>query len=281
MSLLFQEKELSELMQSFYVLTGIKIVLFDKDYKEIISYPQQSGDFCSYMRKNKDFDMQCRVCDNKYCKKCNETKSLHVYKCHAGLTEAIMPVIKNNKIIGYMIFGQIHDRNDKAEFERDMQNLLKRYGIKENLQKSIRKIKYKSKSQIFAASTILKTFVEYIQIKEIVRSSDKFIITKIENFINEHIDEDLSVARLCDEFGIKRTRLYELMSAEIKCGIAAHIKEKRLDKAKNMVKTTDLNIVNIANSCGFSDYNYFLRLFKKKYGISPKQLKKQQSVKNA
>ena len=123
MSLLFQEKELSELMQSFYLLTGIKIVLFDKDYNEVISYPSDRMTFCMHMRQNKEFDTQCRICDNEYCRKCNETKSLHIYKCHAGLTEAIMPITKNNKIIGYMIFGQIHDNKNKALFEENMKAL--------------------------------------------------------------------------------------------------------------------------------------------------------------
>mgnify|MGYP003298987483 CR=1 FL=1 len=37
----------------------------------------------------------------------------------------------------------------------------------------------------------------------------------------------------------------------------------------------DMKTVSIAYACGFSDYNYFLRIFKKEYGKSPKALKKQ------
>ena len=274
MSLFFQEKELSELMQSFYLLTGIKIVLFDKDYNEVISYPSDRITFCMHMRQNENFDKQCRICDNDYCHKCAETKSLHIYKCHAGLTEAIMPIMKNNRIIGYMIFGQIHDNKNKSKFENDMKKLITQYGIKTDLEKSIKKIKYKNQSQIFAAATILKACVEYIQIKEIVRFSEKLMITTIEKFIDDHIDEELTVNRLCEEFKIKRTRLYELMSTYIDGGIASFIKTKRLSKAKELLLTTDMSVAEIAYSVGFSDYNYFLRTFKGAYGISPKKMLK-------
>lgn len=273
MSLFFQKKELSELMQSFYLLTGIKIVLFDKDYKEIVSYPDDRVTFCMYMRQNEDFDKKCRDCDNEYCSKCAGTKTLQIYKCHAGLTEAVMPITKNNRIIGYMIFGQIHDNKNKAEFEKKMKLLVEEYGSEENLEKSIKKIRYKTQSQIFAAATILKACVEYIQIKELVRSSEKLITAKIEKFIDEHIDEDLTVRRICDEFNIKRTRLYELMEPYTDHGIASYIKSKRLQKAKELLLTTDLSVSEIANRVGFLDYNYFLRIFKKSYGISPKKMK--------
>ena len=39
MNLEYNEMELHELMKDFYVLTGIRIVLFDLDYNELLSYP--------------------------------------------------------------------------------------------------------------------------------------------------------------------------------------------------------------------------------------------------
>ncbi len=270
MSLLFQKKELADLMQSFYLLTGIKIVMFDKEYNEVISYPSDRMTFCMYMRQNKEFDDKCRLCDYEYCKKCNETKSLHIYKCHAGLTEAIMPITKNSRIIGYMIFGQIHDNKNRVDFEKDMKALASFYEINEDLEKSIKKIKYKNQSQIFSAATILKACVEYIQIKEIVYSPDRLFISKIEKFIDEHIDEEISVERLCEKFNIKRTYLYEVMSTHINGGIASFIRKKRLDRARFLLETTDMKISDISNAVGFSDYNYFLRVFKREFKLSAK-----------
>lgn len=48
-----------------------------------------------------------------------------------------------------------------------------------------------------------------------------------------------------------------------------YVNEVRLQKAIIFLKESDKNITEIAISCGFNDVNYFSRLFKKKYGISP------------
>ena len=104
-----------------------------------MSYPSDRITFCMHMRQNKDFDRQCRMCDNEYCRRCAETKSLHIYKCHAGLIEVVIPITKNNRIIGYMIFGQIHDNKNKSQFENNMKILVSQYGIKDDLEKSIKK----------------------------------------------------------------------------------------------------------------------------------------------
>lgn len=271
MTLLFQDKELMELMQDFYVLTGIKIVLFDENYTELISYPLDKKTFCMHMRENQNFNEKCRICDEEACRRCNITKSLQIYKCHAGLTEAVAPIKENSRIIGYMMFGQVTDNKNREELTQQMNNLCMQYSIDKNLDKSIKKIKYKNNKQILAAAKILDAFTEYILLKEMVHLSGKQLIQKIENFIDSHLDEEITVEMLCSNFNISRTKLYEIMKQYTGGGIAHYIKQKRLKKAKFLIKTTDLKIPEISYAVGFSDYNYFLRVFKKEFGISPKK----------
>ena len=53
------------------------------------------------------------------------------------------------------------------------------------------------------------------------------------------------------------------------------ILNKRLDRAKTMVECGDIRLSNIPFECGFSEYSYFARVFKKRLGISPHQYLKQ------
>ena len=273
MTLLFQDKELMELMQDFYVLTGIKIALFDENFAELISYPLDKKTFCMHMRENDEFNEKCRKCDEDACRKCNMTKQLEIYSCHAGLTEAVAPITENGKIIGYMMFGQVTDMKDREEFFVEMKKLCTQYGIEKDLDKSIRKIKYRNNKQILAAAKILDAFTEYIMLKEMVQLSGEKLIDSIESFIDVHINEEITVERLCSEFNISRTRLYEIMKQYASGGIASFIRKKRLKKAKLLIKTTDMKISEVSNAVGFNDYNYFLRVFKKEYGIAPKKIK--------
>lgn len=51
MALMYRDIELLELMQDFYVLTGIRIALFDANCVELASYPIGEATFCHCMRK--------------------------------------------------------------------------------------------------------------------------------------------------------------------------------------------------------------------------------------
>lgn len=269
MPLSLNNRELMELLEYFYVLTGIRIALFDESYNEIASYPADGTSFCSYMRQRRCFDAKCRESDSFSFKKCNKTKSLSIYKCHAGLIEATAPLTENGTIIGYIMFGQITDSRDKSALTARVMRLYRDDGIEEK----IKKIKYKSNRQILAAAKILDACTSYIQLKEMVKPSRVQLISRIDRYIDENLDKALSVETLCREFSISRTRLYSAVKAYAPDGIAALIKQKRLAKARTLVKSTDMPTADIAYAVGFNDYNYFLRVFRREFGISPKKLR--------
>ena len=273
MSLLIHEAELLELMQDFYTLTGMRIILFDEHYNELLSYPPKEKTFCFCLRENEEFDQKCRQSDEYSFRQCKKTNQIYIFKCHAGLNEATAPIMENGHILGYMMFGQITDNKNKEEFFEQMVALCHQYGIEQDLGHPIRKIKYRSEGQIRAAARLLDAYVHYVRLKDIVRPTGQLLIDSIEHFVEAHIREDLSVERITREFGISRTRLYETLRPYTKGGIASLIKRKRLEYAKHLICHTELSIPEVADAAGFSDYNYFLRLFKQEYGISSRKMR--------
>jgi len=274
MSLLFHDTELMDLMKDFYVLTGIRIILFDDNCAELASYPPFKETLCAKLRENPDFERKCQKCDSASFERCRRTHTFDVYKCHAGLIDATAPITEGGRIIGYMMFGQITDNKDKAAFCAGMEELCRRYGVTEDMSERIQKIRCRSERQIRAAAKILEALTVYIQLREIVSPSGKQLIDSIEHFIDEHISEEIDITRLCDEFGISRTRLYEQTGKYIGCGLAAFIRKKRLEHAKNLIRTTDMTVAEISDAVGFADYNYFMRVFKQEFGVSPRKMAK-------
>ncbi len=59
----FNKEELLNVIHDFYILTKIRITIFDAEYNEILSYPDRKAEICEYLRGNKDFDHQCYLCD--------------------------------------------------------------------------------------------------------------------------------------------------------------------------------------------------------------------------
>lgn len=271
MSLTLQISELNTLMKNFYTLTGIRIVLFDENYKEILSYPEECIPFCAHMRKNENFYKECQRSDKISFDECRKKQALTMQQCHAGLVEVTAPIMDGGTIIGYIMFGQIRDIKSKKDF---MSRLSSTCGIYENFintEDKIERIKYKSGKQLVAAANILEACTSYILLRDLVKPSRIVLFNNIESYISDNLDKDITVESLCREFRISRTRLYESVKPYVNGGIASYVLRKRLLKAKEFLKDTDISITKIAGKVGYSDYNYFLRCFKKSFGISAKK----------
>ena len=272
MPLRLEDSELLEMMRNFYVLTGLRMVLFDEDYNEIISYPKERPPFCECMRRNDEFDELCMKSDKASFEACRKSQKLVMYKCHAGLFEATAPIIDNGSTIGYIMFGQTADKKNKEEFLKHIKAICEKYKS-EDVSDKVEKIKYKSLKQLEAAAKILEVCTGYILKKELIRPSRIHLFNGIDKYILSHLSDEITVNVLCDEFNISRTRLYEAMKPNIDGGIATYVRKKRLSEAKKLLTTTDMKISDISDAVGFSDYNYFLRAFRKEYGLSPKKLR--------
>ncbi len=262
MNIRLNTTKLNDILVSFYESNGIRVVIFDSEYNEILSYPPQKCSFCRSIRSHADLNELCLKSDAKAFSECINKNEIHIYKCHAGLVEAVKPIIYEKQIVGYIMFGQITDIKDKSALAA----MINKYDSNSN----ISGIKYKSRKQIVAAAKILEICTEYIILKEMIAlENDRFIPT-VKEYIKNNLSADLSVDEICNNFGCGRTKLYKMFKAECGIGIAHYITEKRLQYARKQLKSTDKSIAEVSALCGFCDYNYFSRVYKKRYGVSPK-----------
>ncbi len=266
MGLKLNSAELKEILSAFYTLTGIRPVIFDDEFHEIMSYPEDLCAFCREVRKQENLRSKCKESDEKAFRACKAKAEIHVYHCHAGLLEAVMPLKRKDRIIGYIMFGQITDTKEKNKLQSVLAPFCRAHGIT----CSTDSIKYKNQKQILAASKLLEICTDYILIKEMVEVENTLLVSRLKQYISQNLGTKLDIPALCDYLDIGRTKLYEMASTGLGMGIASYIKQLRLEKAKTLLKETDLPIAEIATTVGFEDYNYFSRVFKKAYGISPR-----------
>ncbi len=275
MALQLDGSQLETLMRSFYMLSGIRFVLFDADFHELIAYPQHNCDFCKLMKSCPQTRRKCKSADRRFFKKCEKQNALIIYKCHAGLVEAVMPLHENEKIIGYLMFGQITDRADKSSLYDKIELWQEKYALDgAALQQGIQNILYKTEDEILAAAKIMEACTSYIIYKELITPENDKIFVAAKGYIEAHLHEDISAEALCKALQIGRTKLYEIFKNELKMGVSKYILRRRMHRAKKLIKTTELPISEIAQSVGFTDYNYFSRVYKKTYGRSPKSYRK-------
>jgi len=269
-------QKLLELMKDFHLLTGIRIVIFDNEYNEVLSYPEAHCDFCSIMHGNIETKKKCIESNERSFQKCRKTETLEIYHCHAGLVEATAPLIDNNVVIGYIMFGQIADYESKEEMIQKIRTVIEHYNLTVPLEgPDIYNITQKTSEQILAAAKILEACTFYVLLTDMVSLRRQNFMNNVNTFLMEHLSEDLSIERLMDEFQISRNKLYDSTSSYLGIGIAEHIRNLRINEAKRLLIETALPIHVISDKVGFNDYNYFCRIFKKMVGTPAKQYRKQ------
>lgn len=266
MGLKLNQAELKDILSSFYTLTGIRPVIFDDEFHEIMSYPEDKCAFCREVRMQEGLLAKCHESDRKAFSECKAREDIYIYHCHAGLVEAVMPLKRKDRIIGYIMFGQITDIKEKQK----LQTFLAPFCEENGITCSTDSIKYKNQKQLLAACKLLEICTDYILIKEMVEAENTLTVSRLKQYILQNLGKKLDIPDLCNHLDISRTKLYEIASSGLGMGIASYIKQQRLEKAKQLLKDSELTIADIATMVGFEDYNYFSRVFKKMYGISPR-----------
>lgn len=272
MRLEFNEPELEDLMKDFYLLTGIRIVLFDHNYHELYSYPKHHCKFCCKMKSQKETRKACDESDHASFMKCQQKGELILYHCHVGLIEATAPLIDHNTVIGYMMFGQISDQEDMDGLISLLtENPHLALSPPDDIAKYAADIPLKSNEQIKAAAKIMEACTFYVLLKNAISVKRDNFIRNMDQYLLEHLSEDLSVNAICSALGISKTKLYQSCDIYYGHGIAEHIRYLRIERAKKLLLETDMLVTAIADEVGFCDYNYFCRVFKKEVGISAKK----------
>ena len=78
--------------------------------------------------------------------------------------------------------------------------------------------------------------------------------------------------------GLHRSSIYRFFKRQYGKSPTEYIQEFRLQKAYSILTNSDMPINQIAFSCGFNDMSHFTKLFRRKYGISPKEIRQKKKT---
>lgn len=92
---------------------------------------------------------------------------------------------------------------------------------------------------------------------------------QLRNRVWTHLEEDWSVARMAGEVGLSCSRFSVLYKMRFGKSPNEDLIELRMEKAKNLLLSTNWRLNKIARVCGFQNESYFSRVFKMRTGVSP------------
>ncbi|MCB0563853.1 MAG: helix-turn-helix transcriptional regulator [Phaeodactylibacter sp.] len=100
-------------------------------------------------------------------------------------------------------------------------------------------------------------------------------VARLTELVKENIgDETYDINRLCRDVGASRSKIHNRLKQWTGLSTSKFIRHIRLQKAKEILLYSDLNITQVAYEVGFKDSHYFSRVFSQSYGICPIRFRK-------
>ena len=89
---------------------------------------------------------------------------------------------------------------------------------------------------------------------------------------------ELTAAAISEELNVHPAYLSRLFKAQTEMNLTDYISEKRLTHACRLLDGDTHTVKDVAALCGYDNYNYFFKVFKKYYGITPKEYQTQREA---
>lgn len=268
---IFDLEKLRGLLKDFYAISHIRITVFDENLTELVSYPDKVAPYCAVIRgTSRGFDA-CMVCDREACRTAANKHSTHIYRCHAGLTEAATPLLVGDVLVGYLLFGHVFSYPSHEEGWTVIEKRCEPYHVNARmLKEAIFKADTIEESYIRSAAQILHAVASYLILERMATLKEDLLAVRLNAYLAAHYTEKLSAPRIAEHLGIGKTQLYELSQQLYGCAVAEKIRSLRMEKAKSLLsENKELPLSEVAAQCGFHDYNYFITVFSREVGCSP------------
>lgn len=94
---------------------------------------------------------------------------------------------------------------------------------------------------------------------------------EIEVYIAAHFLEDISMQDVARVMNYSDAYFCKLFKRCFKVNFSTYLNEYRISRAKNLLTTTRSSIKEISTSCGYTDSNYFTRVFRRITGVTPSE----------
>jgi AraC-like DNA-binding protein len=131
----------------------------------------------------------------------------------------------------------------------------------------------RDKKKLIALSDLVLTIADHIIAKGMITKRED-TVGRIVDYIRININNEINADILARELFLSKNGIYSAIKNEFGMTLGQYIQAARLDKASQMLLTTDKSIMEISEQCGIDDFNYFSRLFRKNFGLSPTTYRK-------
>ncbi len=145
----------------------------------------------------------------------------------------------------------------------------------------------RKEEQVFGGEQLIETclayFLLHIRVREsyctelsfnrpntMVRSkTDSDTFNRVSEYLERNLNKQLSLNQICYDNLIGLSKLQKLFRAKVGTGVIDYFIKLKIDKAKQMIRTGNMNFTQISQSLGYLSLHYFSRQFKRYTKMTP------------
>lgn len=104
---------------------------------------------------------------------------------------------------------------------------------------------------------------------------DRLIIRRVKELVGQHLSQDISLQFLAERVYLHPKYLSDMFKRATGQNLSDFVTERRMEKARKLLRETTLKVAEVAVMCGFANHKYFASLFKMQTGCTPTEYRDQ------
>ena len=270
MNIPYSSNDLLQVFSDLYTIMKIRINIVSAGGKVIFQNTEPPA-FCARLQRAPGGLRRCTECDVHHTGISGRQKKVHFYRCHAGVCEAIVPILTGDSPAFYLMFGQYLDGTPADRQWQSARKQLDWYpGDPEELRRDFMQLRTYSQTEMEACADILKIMGTCLHMSKLLKTAEISDMQRLELYIERHYTEKISLATISRDLEISRTKLcYLAKQLSGNKTLTYLIAERRVEAAKLLLIESDMPISSVSEAVGILDYNYFTKVFRSVTGMTP------------
>jgi len=264
-------------------LFGINLALVSPEGKRVVMFETEKRyqPFCYALEQSAAGRALCAMCDQNRFLEARRGAQVLRYRCHAGLTEFVVPVIRDGEVIALLQCGQVHDRAPTEAEWRTARRGLVQAGIDA---KPLRKLFGKNRVMTPERQDDLLHLLELIA-NRLAHADEHRLraepgrmqmqLGRAVTFIESHLAQRLTLPMVARAANVSTRSLMRLFQREIGTRVIEFILRRRVARARELLQRTDHTCSEIAFESGFGSVQHFNRIFRRLEDMSPRRWRQQ------
>ena len=281
--------DITLLIKSFQEITGIKICFYDigglfKYSNDIFrEYTGHRCELCTSARMLVGGRERCDASDRgEAIRLAGEVREPFFHKCYLGLYELLVPIYNGDKLAGLIFIGQC--RIEGMSAERQIGEMSEKYGGKSeafiNMYRALPTVRAE---MLLSIGNIIKLYFESLvdlsnayDIRGEVRGGTHTapLYQRVSLFVQYSYKTPITPKSIAKAHFVNQSYLSRHFKANTGMTLTDYINKVRLENSKVLIRTSALPISVVALNVGYTDANYFVKLFKKQFGMTPTEYRK-------